>query len=512
MQRVTTIQSRLYAVAIGMLSASLLCVSCINKSDIDGLTDQKSEKKLQVSVEEPIDRDFDDIKRSGTLRMITRYSSNTYFLHQGIEWGFEYELVNKFAKKHDLALEVVIIGPNENPYDLLNSGKGDLIAANYTATEERKKYVNFTRPYNIVDQVLVFSEDIEDPPQTIQEVAERGIPITVRRNSSYYYRLQDLQKEGLNLAIHLVPNTKDTESLLFEISSDNYSATVADNNIFQASNKYMQGLQRGPTIAENDTIAWAIRENSKALETELNRFLYDHFRFGKAGEDPKRSTFLNILRKRYFKEGPQIAEYYNPETQKSKSGVISPYDDLIKQVADSAGVDWLLIASIAAQETKFNPNSKSWAGAVGLMQVLPRFSEVSDKEKLYDVRTNIREGIRIIKKHLRHYSYMDSTDKWSFALAAYNAGPGHIADARRLAIDQNKNPNKWENAADALLKLMHRKYYKDARYGFCRGIETVRYVQEIKNRYKTYESILTMSEWDDKAGTGTGPGVIGLFN
>jgi membrane-bound lytic murein transglycosylase F len=442
--------------------------------------------------------------------MITRYSSNTYFLHQGLEWGFEYELVSKFAQKHDLALEVVVIGPKENPYDLLNSGKGDLIAANYTATEERKKYVEFTRPYNIVDQLLVFSDDIENTPQTIEEVVKRDIPITVRRNSSYYYRLEELRNEGINLPIHLVSNTKDTESLLFEISSNNYSATVADDNIFQASNKYMQGLKRGPVIAENDTIAWAIRKNASALETELNRFLYDHFRFGNRGEKPKRSTFLNILRKRYFEEGPQIADYYNPEAQKESTGVISPYDDLIKEVADSAGVDWLLVASIVAQETKFNPKSKSWAGAVGLMQVLPRYSEVADEEKLYDEEINIREGVRIIKEHLQHYAYMDSTDKWSFALAAYNAGSGHIADARRLAIDQNKDPNEWKNAEDALLKLMQRKYYKDARYGFCRGIETVRYVKEIKNRYKTYESILTMTRRNNNSGKG--PGVIGVFN
>ncbi|MDZ7683524.1 MAG: transglycosylase SLT domain-containing protein [Fodinibius sp.] len=221
-----------------------------------------------------------------------------------------------------------------------------------------------------------------------------------------------------------MPNTKDTESLLFEISSNNYSATVADDNIFQASNKYMQGIEKGPVIAENDTIAWAIRKNAPALQTELNRFLYDHFRFGNQGEKPKRSTFLNILRKRYFEEGPQIADYYNPETQKESSGIISPYDDLIKKVADSAGIDWLLVASIVAQETKFNPKSKSWAGAVGLMQVLPRYSKVADEEKLYDEETNIREGVRIIKEHLQHYAYMDSTDKWSFALAAYNAASG----------------------------------------------------------------------------------------
>lgn len=491
--------------------------SCINKRDIDRFSEQATGgNTLDVTVTEPVERDFKDIKQKGVLRMITRYSSNTYFLHQGVEWGFEYELVNEFANKHDLALEVVVVGPDENPYDLLNSGEGDLIAANYAMTPERKQFVEFSRPYNLVDQMLVFSGEVENPPQSVSELAERDIPVTVRRNSSYYYRLRELQNEGVDIPIELVSNKKDTESLLYEISNNKYSATVADDNIFQASSRYMNGLERGPVIAENDTIAWAIRKNAPVLKTELNRFLYDHFRFGKPGEDPKRSTFLNVLRKRYFKEGPQIAEYYTPDPESNMlggGGVISPYDELIKEVADSAGVDWLLVSSIIAQETKFNPNSKSWAGAVGLMQVLPRYSEVSSEEKLYNAEINVREGVRILKEHLKHYSYMDSTNKWSFALAAYNAGQGHIADARRLVIDHNKNPNKWENASEALLKLMQRKYYKDARYGFCRGIETVRYVEEIKNRYKTYEKILAMRNGTgSRSETETGPGVIGLFN
>lgn len=481
---------------------------CIHPDDF--LPDESKGLSLNVKHTEPqVDHDYDDIKNSGTLRMITRYSSNTYFLHQGIEWGFEYELVNEFAKQNDLALEVIIPGPEENPYDLLNSGKGDIIAANYTITPERQKLVDFTRPYNVVDQVIVFSsQEVEDPPATLKELEERGIPLTVRRNSSYYQRLRELQDKGYELEINVVSDEKDTEALLFDVSSGIIEATVADDNIFQASNKYMSGLTEGPVIAEDDTIAWAVRENADEFETRLNRYLYSHFRFGKKGQEPKRSTFLNVLRQRYFEEGPQIAEYYNPESKLSNTGIISPYDELIKEVADSAGVDWLMIASMVAQETKFNPDSKSWAGAIGLMQVMPRFSEVSDSEMLYDEEINIREGVRIITEHLQHYSYMDSTNQWAFSLATYNAGPGHVADARRIAINHNRNPNEWENVADGLLKLMHRKYYKDARYGFCRGIETVRYVKEIMNRYKTYESIVAMAERNER---NSGPGVIGLF-
>lgn len=491
--------SGLYMLAVAGISLSLIGCSPSDKSD----------NSLNVSVVDPVERDFDAIREAGVLRMITRYSSNTYFLHQGIERGFEYELVKRFADDHDLTLEVVIIGIDENPYDLLNSGKGDLIAGNYTKTSERKKYVDFTRPYNLVNQVLVYSAGIDNPPQSVEELALSGIPVTIRSNSSYYHHIQDLQGDGIDVSVNLVPNEFDTESLLFDVSQNTYQATIADDNIFQASAKYMDGLVQGPTVAEHDTIAWAIRKNAPQLKEELNGFLYDHFRFRENDQEPKRSFFLHVLRERYFEDSKPLADYHTPNPRMAEEGIISPYDEMIKSVADSAGLDWLMITSIVAQETKFNPRSRSWMGAMGLMQILPRYSEVADSTMLYDEEINLREGIRILQGHLDHYSYMDSTDQWSFALAAYNAGEGHLADARRLAIDQNKDPNKWEHVSDALLKLMHRTYYRNARHGFCRGIETVRYVREIKNRYKIYKNIIAMEEYDKEWSV---PGVMGIFN
>lgn len=478
-----------------------------------GCSKEKKKKKtddgLNVTVTEPVERDFDAIKKEGVLRMITRYSSNTYFLHQGLEWGFEYELVNEFAKEHDLALEVIVVKPEENPYDLLNSGAGDVIAANYTVTPVRQRYVDFTRPYNLVSQVIVYSDRIEDPPEKMQGIVKRNIPVTVRSNSSYYHRLQALGDNGYDFNIDLVSNDKDTESLLFDVSQGTYRATVADDNIYQASDNYMNGLVRGPIISDKDTIAWAVRKNADELKEKMNRFLYKHFRFDEDGDGPKRSAFLNVLRRRYFERGPQIAEYYETDSDPGKDGFISPYDDLFKEVGDSAGIDWLMLAAITAQETKFNPKSKSWSGAIGLMQVLPRYSEVPEVKMLYDEEVNVREGVRILAEHLQHYAYMDSTNRWQFTLAAYNAGQGHVADARRLAIDFNQNPNNWDATADALIKLMDRQYYRSARYGFCRGIETVLYVQDIMNRYRTYQSILAVADTNRKSEM---PGVLGIFN
>lgn len=476
---------------------ALLLLSCSQPS-----APPENSETLPVSVSEPIERDFAEIKRNGVLRMITSYSSGSYFLYKGVQVGFEYELLKAFTKENDLALEVVITGPDESPYDLLNSGRGDIIAANYTITPERKQVVEFTRPYNMVDQLIVVSDDLGFKPESISDM--EGIPISVRRNSSYYVRLKELKDEGFPVNINIIAEDMDTESVLFQVADGTHEATIADDNIFDAANKYMDGLVKGPLIAESDTIAWAVRKNAPDLEYQLNRFLYKHFRFDEDGV-PKRSAFLNVLRKKYFESGSQIADYYSPNYQGEQKGTISPYDNMIREIADEMGLDWVMLTAIAAQESKFNPSSVSWAGAVGIMQILPRFSEVSS-DSLYIPEVNIREGAKILASHLDHYSYMDSTNRWSFALATYNAGAGHVADGRRLTIDQNKNPNEWEDVSESLLKLMQRRYYQNARYGFCRCIETVRYVNEIMNRYSTYQTILAYK----REKTATGTGVLGF--
>jgi membrane-bound lytic murein transglycosylase F len=473
----------------------LTAVSC--SGDTDSTTGQSQEHLLTTI--EPIERDFEDIKNSGVLRMITYYSSNTYFLNQGIEVGFEYELLREFARENDLGLEVVIVGSEENPFDLLNKGVGDVIAANYAITPERKRVANFTRPYNIVDQMVVYSTRQRNRPQTIEELSGSGIPISVRKNSSYHFRLLELIDEGYDLKIELIEDGLETEAALVQVANGNFKATVADDNMFHAANRYMDGLFSGPTIAEADTIAWALRTNTPELESRMNRFLYKHFRISEDRDQPRRSTFLNVLRRKYFEQSRQMAEYYNPEWQYQSIGIISPYDDLVKQVADSLDLDWLLLTAMIAQESSFNPNSKSWAGAVGLMQVMPQFVD-TEYEALYDPVTNIQVGASIIKDHLEHYSYLDSTNQWAFALATYNVGQGHMADARRLAIDRNKNPNEWEYVSESLLMLMQRRYYQNARHGFARGIEPVKYVEEIKNRYRTYQAILALAEHQQNAG------------
>jgi len=120
-----------------------------------------SEREEVRDYSDPVAFDFEQIMERGSIRMITRYNSSSYFLHRGMDRGFEYEMVSKFAEDHGLHVEVVLLTSDDDPIELLNSGAGDLIAGNYAVTSTRKPHIAFSRPYNFVNQVLVQPDNQE---------------------------------------------------------------------------------------------------------------------------------------------------------------------------------------------------------------------------------------------------------------------------------------------------------------------------------------------------------------
>jgi membrane-bound lytic murein transglycosylase F len=438
----------------------------------------------------PVSFDFDDIRERGVIRLATRYSSASYFLHHGLERGFEFEFFSEFAREHGLRVEVVIPTDNQDPIELLNLGQADIIAQNFAITPKRVQYIEFSEPYNLVDQVIILPYHLENRVTALDSLA--GITVTVRRGSSYYYSLLGLQQAGIDVQIETVPEFTDTEALILAVSEGDIQATIADDNLYRASSIYITGIVEGPRITSRDLVAWGLRRNAPQLKLAVDEFITSHFRISDMDSQPRRSALLNILRERYFEDERMIHRFRAPIPVTQYSGLLSPYDALVQPIADEMGVDWKLVIAVMAQESRFDPNAVSWAGAVGLMQIIPRFSIITEEE-LFDEEMNIREGIRILKEHLDHYSYLDSTNQISLALATYNSGMGHVADARRIAIDMNRDPNEWTNVERGLLMLMNQQHYMNARHGFARGIETSNYVRDIMNRYRMYETIVTLA-------------------
>ena len=421
--------------------------------------------------------DLDGLKARGRLRMITRNNALTYFIHRGMQVGFEYELLKEFAGRNDLRLEIVIPDSHGELMDYLNEGKGDVVAAAMTITEERMERVDFTMPYNDVDELVVVRSD-EDGIANFDDLAGRKVHI--RSSSSFRATLEAAADSVEGLEIVGLPDHVETEDIMIGIDEGIYDVTIADSNLLEVEQAYSRNLKAAFRVKPT-SLGWAVRKNNPALLAALDRYI----------KEEKRGLFFNLMRKKYFENLRTISKSRD-SLRVDLSGQLSPYDDHVKKFAEYYGQDWRLITAQMYQESRFDPDAVSWVGAQGLMQVMPATGQQMGFTELHDPEQGIHAGVKYMDHLLDRFDpKLPMESRIHFALASYNAGYGHLLDARRLAREQGWDPDQWFGHVEkAMLLLAKPAYYNRARYGFCRGGQPVHYVANIQQSYEAYVEAL----------------------
>jgi len=447
-----------------------------NKQLLKTLNRYLNQQQLVKKQESIFLDDLDGIKKRKTLRVLTRNNAASYFLWRGELLGFEYELVKAFAKKHQLRLEVIVVPSHEDLIPMLIEGKGDMIAAFMTATKEREKQgIKFSRHHHLASEMIVTR-----PGDTSLNKPEdlAGRSIYVRRSSAYWKTLENLKSQGINFNLKEAPETMETEEIIAKVASGEYDLTLSDSHMLDIELTWREDIKAAFPLGEPRKNAWAVRAKDSRLLAAINKFIKEEYK----------GLFYNVTYKKYFKNSRKIKQHKQERIDLNPDGAISPYDKLVKTYAEQYGFDWRIIVSQMYQESRFNPKAKSWAGAKGLMQVMPRTAKELKLTSLEDPETGIHAGIKYMQwVRNRFEQELDVQDRMWFALAGYNAGAGHVKDARRLARQKGWDPNRWfDNVENALLLLSKRKYAKRARYGYVRGQEPVNYVRQINNRYYAY--------------------------
>ncbi|GAA3941601.1 transporter substrate-binding domain-containing protein [Litoribacillus peritrichatus] len=417
--------------------------------------------------------DWPEIVKRRTLTMITRNSSDSYFMWRGELMGYEYDLVKRFAEDHKLYLDVVV-ADKEDMIDLLLAGEGDLVASSQAKLESRRaRGVEFTETYNVVDEVLVGRKGlgIEGADQL------SGHTVMVEAGSSYLKRLNTLKEEGADFKIvfpedYVVDDETDIMGLVADGVVD---FTVVDDHLAARELLDQPGLVAYFSVAAEVGHGWVVRKENTQLLAKLNAYIKSHFR----------GLYFNVTWQKYFDTERGIYLGRDPMLD---VGQLSPYDVHIKEVALQHDFDWRMIVAQMYQESRFNPKARSHVGALGVMQVLPRTARDYGVENLYDPEVNIRVGVEYLGwVRQRFPKYIEPAERTLFALAGYNAGYGHVLDARRLAAQKGWDRNRWFGHVEkAMLLLSERKYARNARFGYVRGKEPVEYVRQIHRRYLGY--------------------------
>lgn len=421
--------------------------------------------------------DLPALKERKTLRVITSNSVATYFIWRGNLLGFEYDLARRFADHLGLDLQIVVPPSHADLISWLVQGYGDVVAAGLTPSDERRRMgVEFSRPYHRVVEKVVRRADDDRPMENVEHLA--GRTIVVRRRSSYWNTVEALRAQGVDVRLEAAPEDLATEEIIARVASGDYDLTISDSHILEIELAWRSDITGGIAVKDSVVHGWVVREEDTELLGAINTFIRGEYR----------GLWYNLTHQKYFETPQQIRERVTERV--GVTGRVSPYDSLIHQYASAAGFDWRLVAAQAYQESRFDPEARSFAGAVGLLQTMPGTAEAYGVDPL-DPEGAIMAGVRYLRLQYDFFPDVHPEERIWFALAAYNAGHGHVQDARRLGRRLGRDPDRWTGEIEEVAPLLARQeHHTRARYGYCRCQEPVDYIRRIKEHYAAFQELL----------------------
>jgi membrane-bound lytic murein transglycosylase F len=439
----------------------------------------------------PPDHDLPFILKRDTLVVITDNSSTSYFIYKGQPLGYQYELLTEFADHLGVALRIIPVNNIEESFLMLQAGKADLVAMDLTITAPRTDIIAFTKPISETRQVLIQKKTEgfkkkkkkdKDPNLVIRPADLNGKTVHVQKNSSHSMRLRNLAAEnGVNINIQEVD--QDSEDLIAMVSEGEIDYTVADDHVAMANSTWYDNLDISTEISLPQDVAWATKQGYDSLLSTLNSWI---------------ETFIGTkqytkIYNKYF-VSKKSAHLKDTEFHSVKGGKLSQYDKLIRKYAAESSWDWRLVASIIFEESRFNPRAQSWAGAYGLMQLMPGTASKFGVKNPEIPEQQIKGGIRLLNYLNENLpaEITDPAERAKYILACYNIGMSHIMDAYYLALKYGENPSQWEIGEKYLLLKSKPQYFNDpvVKAGYARGRETRKFVNRVYKRYLDYKNTL----------------------
>jgi membrane-bound lytic murein transglycosylase F len=456
-----------------------------------------------------VNRDLAEITESNELRVLFTFNSTGYLVYRGETMGYEYELLRQFTRDRKLRLVPVVVRDSTKLYEMLARGDGDVIAAQLVAGRVSPQIVFTAGLYETAPVVVqrknaaptagmaaaVTTADQREQQATgdiqpltiharlVTQPAElAGQQVHLSQASPYRDRLLELNEE-LTQDIEVVQVDESTDRVIQRLAEGELAYTVAPENLAALKSGEYTNLIIKPAIGPPQQVVWGLRANAPNLRAALDQWI----------AAKRKAGLLGVLYKKYFNDRRGFVKRAESRYLAAETGTLSQYDDYFREYARIPGWDWRLVASQAYQESRFNANARSWAGAQGVMQIMPRTAREL-KVNAADPRQSIEGACRYLWKldqQLKDDIERES-ERIKFILGAYNVGLGHVEDARRLAKKHGDDEDDWNDVAYWLIRKSKRAVYNDpvVKYGFARGTEPVAYVEQILDRYAHYKQFV----------------------
>ncbi|MGR8934781.1 MAG: membrane-bound lytic murein transglycosylase MltF [Gammaproteobacteria bacterium] len=434
---------------------------------VAGALSSSSADDAQFNEQALSNRILKQIKKNHKLVVLTRKAPTTYFEHQNGPDGFEYHLTQMLGDALQVDVEYVVYDNNEEILQALREGKGHIAAAGLGKTEAREKQVRFGPDYKTVQQQVVCNRHVKLP----KEPRDLGnLSLQVVAGSSSDERLQKLKTE-LPQIRWLAARDMTAEALLKQVWQGKTDCTIADSNVVALNRRYYPELAVAFSFPHEHELAWGIPENADGFAAYLDRWFT---------QLEKNDDLERLDEKAYgFAKHFDYMEHAAFSSRIDKK--LPRYKRLFQKASNDREMPWTLVAAVAYQESHWRSNAVH-AGASGLMMLTHGAArEVHVKNRMDPVQ-NVHGGTRYLEQITKSLPpEIQGEDRYWMALAAYNAGLGHLLDALKLTKQLGRNPDYWADVKITLPLLAQAKYYRKLKHGYAKGPAIVRYVEKIRN-------------------------------
>ncbi len=428
------------------------------------------------------------VKQRGVIRVLSTNSPNSWYIDPlGNHTGLEYELASRFAAELGVELELIAPDSFADLFRLLDAEQGDFIASGITITEQRKQLYNFGPAYQTITEVLVYKQG-NRRPENIDDLGDGSL--IVIDGSSYQERLSSLKKGHPNLT-WIDNDSESIEQLLEKVWLQEYDYTIADSNIFNQARRLYPDLRRAFDLSEPQQLAWTFPKNTNP---ELHYAAASFFHRLKASGELQRiiDRYYSHVETFDYVDARTFLEHYNDR--------LPSYQILFEKTARLNDMDWHLLAAIAYQESHWRPDAVSPTGVRGMMMLTLNTAKMMEVKDRNDAAQSISGGARYLQRMRGKIpDRIAEPNRTWFALAAYNVGYGHLEDARIITEKQGGNPDLWVDVKKSLPLLSKKKWYSKTRYGFARGAEPVRYVENIRRYHDVLIRLSLLSDVQPKS-------------
>ena len=412
---------------------------------------------------------LEQVLEAGELRVVTRNSPDAYYLGSHGPEGPAYELASRFAEHLGVALRLYTVRTREAAIQEVVAGRAHVAAAGLSTGVELPANAHYGPGYQVVREHLVYRRR-DSRPASIRDAARGQIEVAV--GSPHQRTLEELRL--LHPELTWVERAgSETEELLAEVSRGGVQYTLASSTEFALNRVVHPDLAIALDLSPERAISWVVSTagHDRTLLGRVNAFF--------AGA--RSEGVIAQLLERYYGNRDRFDYLFSRNFLQHVETRLPRYLAWFQEAAAKYQLDWRLLASMGYQESKWDPGAVSFTGVRGLMQLTEDTAAMIRAGNRLDPRASIFGGARYLSRLLETVpSRIPEPDRTWMAVASYNVGFGHVEDARVLAQQHGRNPDRWEDVREFLPLLGQERWYTRTRRGYARGWEPVRYVDNIQ--------------------------------